>query len=96
MRPSVRPVRRLPARLLPLGWVLIFLGVFQLTGGFSLPAGNTYGRVIGVICGSIGAIVALIPVAGAFPWWSLGVFFLCCRVVWGIIEFDEDEVDAGV
>ena len=30
MRPSVRPARRLPARLLPLGWVLIFLGVFQL------------------------------------------------------------------
>ena len=30
-----------------LGWVLIILGVIQLTGGFSLMAGNTYGRVLG-------------------------------------------------
>ena len=32
-----------------LGWVLIILGVIQLTGGFSLMAGTTYGRVIGII-----------------------------------------------
>ena len=32
-----------------LGWVLIVLGVIQLTGGFSLMAGNTYGRVIGIV-----------------------------------------------
>ena len=37
-----------------LGWVLIILGVVQLTGGFSLIAGNTYGRVIGIIAGSLG------------------------------------------
>ena len=28
-----------------MGWVLILLGVLQLTGGISLIAGNTYGRV---------------------------------------------------
>jgi hypothetical protein len=77
-----------------LGWVLIVLGAFQLTGGISLLAGNAYGRVIGVIAGSIGAIVALISVAGAFPWWSLGVFFLCCWVVWGILVFGAEEADA--
>ncbi len=79
-----------------LGWVLIIIGVFQLTGGFSLLAGNAYGRIIGVIAGSIGAVMSLISVAGAFPWWSLGVFFLCCWIVWGILVFDEDQVDAGV
>jgi hypothetical protein len=31
-----------------MGWVLIILGAIQLTGGFSLFAGNTYGRVIGI------------------------------------------------
>ena len=31
-----------------LGWVLIILGVIQLIGGFSLMAGNTFGRVIGI------------------------------------------------
>ena len=35
-----------------MGLVLIILGVIQLTGGFSLMAGNTYGRVIGIIGGS--------------------------------------------
>ena len=47
-----------------LGWVLIILGVIQLTGGFSLMAGNTYGRVIGIIAGSLGAIGPCRPSAG--------------------------------
>ena len=73
-----------------MGWVLIILGVIQLTGGFSLMAGNAYGRVIGVIGGSIGAIGALLSMGGQHPFWSLGVFFLCCWVVYGIIVFDEE------
>ncbi len=74
-----------------LGWALIVLGVVQLTGGLSLMAGNAYGRVIGIIGGSIGAIGALLSIGGAFPWWSLGIFFLCCWVVYGIVIFGEDE-----
>ena len=31
-----------------MGWVLIVLGLIQLTGGFSLMAGNTYGRLLTV------------------------------------------------
>jgi hypothetical protein len=74
-----------------LGWVLIILGVIQLTGGFSLMAGNAYGRVIGIIAGSLGAIGALLSIGGAYPWWSLGIFFLCCWIVYGIVVFDQDE-----
>ena len=74
-----------------LGWVLIILGVVQLTGGFSLIAGNTYGRVIGIIGGSLGAIGALLSIGGNYPWWSLGVFALCVYVVHGLIIFGEDE-----
>ena len=57
-----------------MGWALIILGVVQLTGSFSLIAGNTYGRVIGIIGGSLGAIGALFSIGGNNPWWSL------CRV----------------
>ena len=74
-----------------LGWVLIVLGVIQLAGGFSLMAGNTYGRVIGIIGGSLGAIGALLSIGGSYPWWSLAIFFLCVYIVHGIIVYGEDE-----
>jgi hypothetical protein len=74
-----------------LGWVLIILGVVQLTGGFSLLAGNTYGRVIGIVAGSLGALGALLSIGDGNPWWSLAVFALCVYVVYGLVVFGEDE-----
>ena len=74
-----------------MGWVLIILGVVQLTAGFSLLAGNAYGRVIGIIAGSLGALGALFSIGGSRPWWSLAVFTLCVYVVYGIVVFGEDE-----
>jgi hypothetical protein len=74
-----------------MGWVLIVLGVVQLTGGFSLIAGNTYGRIIGIVGGSLGALGALFSVGGANPWWSLAVFALCVWIVHGLIVFGQDE-----
>jgi hypothetical protein len=65
--------------------------VIQLTGGFSLLAGNTYGRVIGIIGASLGAIGALLSIGGANPWWSLAIFFLCVWIVYGIMVLGEDE-----
>jgi hypothetical protein len=79
-----------------LGWVLIILGVIQLTGGFSLMAGNAYGRVLGIIGGTLGAFGALLSIGGSNPWWSLAVFALCVYVVHGIIVFGEDERAACV
>ena len=69
----------------------IVLGVIQLTGGLSLIAGNTYGRVIGIVGGSLGAIGALLSIGGAYPWWSLCIFFLCIYIVHGIFIYGEDE-----
>lgn len=74
-----------------LGWVLLVLGVIQLTAGFSLMAGRAYGRMIGIIGGSFGAIGALLSVGGSNPWWSLAIFALCVSVVHGIVVFGEDE-----
>jgi hypothetical protein len=74
-----------------LGWVLIVLGVIQLAGGFSLMAGNTYGRVIGIAGGSLGAIGALLSIGGSNPWWSLAIFALCVYVVHGIIVSGDEE-----
>jgi hypothetical protein len=74
-----------------MGWVLIVLGVIQLTGGFSLMAGNTYGRVIGIVGASLGAIGALLSIGGSNPWWSLAVFALCVYIIQGILVLGEDE-----
>lgn len=79
-----------------LGWVLIILGVVQITGAFSLMAGKTYGYVVGIIGGSLGAIGALLSIGGAYPWWSLGMFALCVYVVHGIVIYGDDEKSAGV
>ena len=74
-----------------MGWVLIALGVLQLTGGFSLMAGNTYGRIIGIVAAGLGAIGALFSIGGANPWWSLAVFALCVYVIHGILVLGEDD-----
>ncbi len=74
-----------------LGWVLIVLGVIQLTGGFSLLAGNTYGRVIGLVGASLGAIGALLSIGGDDPWWSLAIFALCVYIIQGILVLGDDE-----
>jgi hypothetical protein len=74
-----------------MGWVLIILGVIQLTGGFSLFAGNAYGRVLGIIGASLGAIGALLSIGGNYPWWSLGIFFLCVYIIQGIFVYGGDE-----
>jgi len=73
-----------------LGWVLIILGVIQLTGGFSLMAGHAYGRTIGIIGGSLGAIGALLSIGQGNPWWSLAIFALCIYVVHGIVIYGDD------
>jgi len=92
----VNDTRYILDNLNTLGWVVIILGVIQLTGGFSLMAGNAYGRTIAIIGGSLGAIGALLSVGQGNPWWSLAVFALCIYVVHGIVVFGEDERAAGV
>jgi hypothetical protein len=73
------------------GWITLILGVIQLTGGFSLLAGNLYGRVIGITAASVGAVGALLAVGGAYPFWSLGVFALCVIVIHGLVVYGEEE-----
>lgn len=73
------------------GWITIILGVIQFTAAFSLFAGNIYGRVIGIIAATLGAIEALANVGGPHPWWSLGVFAVCLWVIHGIWVLERPE-----
>jgi hypothetical protein len=74
-----------------MGWFLLIVGVIQLTGGFSLIVGNAYGRFIGIVAGSLGAIDALLSMGGSHPFWSLAIFALCIWVVYGIVVYGEEE-----
>ncbi len=71
------------------GWITVILGVIELTGGFSLLSGNAYGRAIGIIGASLGAIGSLLAIAGAYPFWSLGVFALCVIVLHGLVVYGQ-------
>ena len=76
------------------GWVLIILAVIQLTAGVSLLAGNAYGRVIGIIAASLGALFNLTSIGGSDPWWRLGAFALCVYILYGLIVFGQDLKEA--
>ncbi len=77
------------------GWITVVLGVIQLCGGFSLLAGHTFGRVIGLIAATLGAIGALLAVGGAYPFWSLGIFAICLICIHGLVVYGEDDRVAG-
>ena len=71
------------------GWITLILGIIQLTASISLFGGGTYGRVLGVVGGTLGALGALLAI-GTVPFWSLGVFALCVWVVHGLVIFGEE------
>jgi hypothetical protein len=87
----VNETRYILDNLNTLGWVLIILGIVQLTAGFSLMGGRTYGRVIGITAGVLGAIGALLSIGGTNPWWSLCVFALSVYITYGIVVYGEDQ-----
>jgi hypothetical protein len=73
------------------GWITIIVGVLQLTGGFSLFGGGGYGRIIGIIAATLGAIESLLSVGGTHPFWSLGVFALCVWILYGLVAYGDEE-----
>jgi hypothetical protein len=73
------------------GWITIIVGVIELAAGFSLIAGRAFGRVIGIIAASVGAVESLLSVGGAHPFWSLGIFAICLWVLHGLIVYGVDE-----
>jgi hypothetical protein len=72
------------------GWIAIIIGGIELTAGFSLFGGGTYGRVIGLFAATLGAIGSLLNIGGAHPWWSLGVFAICVICIHGLVVLEPE------
>jgi len=68
------------------GWIILIIGVLQLIAAFSIWAGNAYGRWIGILTASAGAIGALLSIPG-YPLWSLAVFSLDILVIYGLVAY---------
>jgi hypothetical protein len=73
------------------GWITIVIGAIQLLAGVSLMGGGGFGRVIGIIAATIGAIESLLAIGGAHPLWSLGIFFICLWVLHGLVVLGTEE-----
>ena len=54
-------------------------------------AGNAWGRFVGIVAGSVGAIEALLSMGGTHPFWSLGIFALCVWIVYGIAVLGDED-----
>jgi len=76
------------------GWITVLLGIFELFAGVSLLKGDTFGRLVGIIAASIGAIGALLAVGGAYPFWSLGIFAICLICIHGLVVYGDDVDEA--
>ena len=70
------------------GWIVIILGIVQITASLSLFGDGTYGRVVGLIAAFIGAIGALTNTGGTHPWWSLGVFAICVICIYKLTALE--------
>ncbi|MFZ2114052.1 MAG: hypothetical protein WAU77_10020 [Solirubrobacteraceae bacterium] len=71
------------------GWITVILGVIQLTAALSLFGGGAYGRVVGIIAATIGAVGSLLSIGGQYPFWSLGIFAICLIVIHGLAVLGE-------
>ena len=69
-----------------MGWIVLGIGVLQLIAAFSIWAGGEFGRWIGIVGASLGALGALLSIPG-FPLWSVCVFSLNVLVVYGLTAY---------
>jgi hypothetical protein len=71
------------------GWITVIIGVIQIVGGVSLFGRGGFGRLIGIIGASLGALGSLLAVGGAYPFWALGIFAICLWCLHGLIVLGE-------
>jgi hypothetical protein len=76
------------------GWITLLLGIIAIAAGLSVVRGGVFGRTVGIFVASLSAIGALLGVAGAYPFWSLGVFAMCIVIIHGLAVYDPEAVDA--
>ncbi|HEY4830675.1 MAG TPA: hypothetical protein VIH85_28160 [Solirubrobacteraceae bacterium] len=72
------------------GWVVLILGILELIAAFSLIRGGAFGRLFGILIGSLNAIGALLSIA-AYPLLSIALFALSIWIVYGLAIYDPSD-----
>jgi hypothetical protein len=68
------------------GWIILALGVLQLTAAFTVVAGNEFGRWIGIGAAGANAIGQLLFVP-AFPLWAMSMFALDILIIYALAVY---------
>ena len=71
------------------GWIHLLVGLLVLLAGIAVLAGQTWGRVIGIVLAVFSAIAnfAFIPY---YPFWSLTIIALDVFVIWALATHGRD------
>jgi hypothetical protein len=69
-----------------MGWVILVIGIIQVLAALSIWSGGEFGRWIGIIGATLGAIAALLSIPG-FPLWSVCVFGVNLLVLYGLMAY---------
>lgn len=67
------------------GWVILVLGIIQLTAGASLFGGGSWGRFVGIVAAGLNAIAYLLTIPAA-PFWSLCLFLLSVVILYELAK----------
>jgi hypothetical protein len=68
------------------GWIILVIGVIQISGAFSVWSGGQFGRWVGILGASLSAIGALLSLP-AYPFWSLAIFGLDLLIIYGLSAY---------
>jgi hypothetical protein len=71
------------------GWIHLLVGLLVLLAGIAVLAGQTWGRVIGIVLAALSALAnfAFIPY---YPFWSLTIIALDVFVIWALATYRSD------
>lgn len=68
------------------GWVILIIGIVQIIAAFSIWAGGEFGRWIGIIGATFGAIGSLLSIPG-YPFWSLATFAIDILILYALVVY---------
>jgi hypothetical protein len=65
------------------GWIHLILGIVIVLAGFSLFAGKTWGRVVGITLAALSALANFFFIP-YYPFWSILIIALAVWVIWSL------------